>query len=993
MLYIERKSTAFILAIFICISVADLQAQARLVLNGATMTISQGAMLVIDNPNANAITRNSGYITSERAGNMIKWNIGTSTGTYIIPWGYSGDYIPVSFTPSDATGSGYFLFATYRTLNWNNAGSLPPGVTNFDGSTGDQSAFAVDRFWEINPQGYTAKPSLSSLSFTYRDDEYTATGNTIDESQLKPERWNSTLSSWIDFSATSTVNTATNTVTASVVDQADLFPWWTLSSSPLNRYWVSPALSNWNNRANWSIAPGGQGGATVPGSSDVVIFDGANDGDCSIDAAVDIKSLDVQANYSGTIDQGAHSFIVNGDATFTGGTFQGGSALVQVAGSLAITGTTFRSTSDTLDVKGDFTFSEGTFYHNDGTVKFSGAAADTPQLINGDFPATFNDIYITNAASNAGVSIESNEQLEGILTLAPNAMLDADGASDAAIFTLLSTSDDPIADAAIATLPAGAQVNGDVTVQRYMSITEGENNGRIFRYIASPVQQATVADIQGEIPVTGPFLGTSKCFGCSINQSMFAYIESFTTDVNGDGVVDINDGYVSFPVSINTEELQTGRGYATFVRGNVMPSPVWDVRGVINTGNVTPISFPVSFTSSGNAASDGWNLVGNPYPSVIDWNAASGWTKTNINGTIYIPDNGYITGLRYATWNGTVGTNRGSRYIATAQGFWVKASASPVFRANENVKAAGQPAIFFRAPAVENMLRVKLSNILFDDEAVVHFREDATAGFDEQVDAWKLKNSSFNLSTLTANHEKLSINSMPSLLCNTKVNLNIENVTPGFYTLKFSEMESFQPEVALALEDHYLNQVVALNQQPTYSFQITADPASKGSERFVLRVDKPAPEVVIAEEAGTLKINYTENIQWYKDGQVIEGAIAPTFTPVESGSYSVTVRVGDCSLSGMKDVVILGMEGTSKSIKIYPVPVTDKVTITVDASRQLTSASIVNTFGVEIASAPLVRSTDNTYTTTISMKDHPAGSYVVQLKGKEKTVSVKIVKK
>ena len=29
------------------------------------------------------------------------------------------------------------------------------------------------------------------------------------------------------------------------------------------------------------------------------------------------------------------------------------------------------------------------------------------------------------------------------------------------------------------------------------------------------------------------------------------------------------------------------------------------------------------------------NLVGNPYPSAIDWDASSGWTKTNIDNAIY----------------------------------------------------------------------------------------------------------------------------------------------------------------------------------------------------------------------------------------------------------------------------------------------------------------------------------------------------------------------
>ncbi|WP_331963647.1 T9SS type A sorting domain-containing protein [Ohtaekwangia sp.] len=973
---------------------SSIQAQTRLVLNGATMNISQGAFLVIENSGTNAITRNSGYIISEGQSNVIKWNIGSSTGTYTIPWGYNGDYIPVSFIPSGASSNGYFLLSTYHTTDWNNANSLPAGVTNFNGAAGaDQSAFAIDRFWQINTTSYSTRPTLSSLIFTYRDDEHSAPGNSIVESSLRPERWNTTLTSWTDYSASANINTTTNTIQINTLNFTDLYPWWTLTTSPVNRYWVAAALSNWNNRSNWAIAPGGQGGATVPSSADVVIFDGANDGPCLIDVDVSIASLDVQSAYSGTVNQGSHPMVVGDNATFSGGVFQGGSAVVRVIGDMAISGTAFTSSSDTLDLKKNFSFESGAFNHNNGTVKFSGTTAGSPQLLNGSSVATFNHLYITNTALNGGVSMESDQNLRGILTMAANAHLDADGSADTTIFTLLSTADDPVADAAIAALPGGAQVNGRVTVQRYMTL-EGASNTRIFRYIASPVQHATVADFQEEIPVTGSFAGSSKCLGCLTNQSMFAYNETVTTeDTNNDGVVDLNDGYYDFPSDANSEEFQTGRGYSVFVRGNILPSGLWDLRGVINSGNIVPVSIPASFTSSGNIANDGWNLVGNPYPSTIDWNAASGWTKTNVGGTIYMPDNGGTT-LRYAIWNGVTGINGGSRYIATGQAFWIKASASPTLQANESVKAPGQSTAYFRTPGVEDLLLVKLKNTTFEDETAIHFREDATAAFDDHADAWKLKNGGFNLSSVIKSGEQLAINSMPALLCDTRVNLSIADVRPGNYTLTFDNINSFPSDASVALEDHYLNQVIPVSaQQNNYSFEVTREPTSMGNKRFAVLVSRIAPEVVIEEESGILKIDYTGNIQWYKNGQVIEGATGTSYTPTESGTYTVSVGIGDCSLSGSKEFVITGMENGRQAIKIYPVPVSDKLYIQVDASRQLTSVTVMNVLGDEIVSADLQRGADNLYSGTVAMKDLPTGTYVIQLKGTGGIVSMKVVKK
>src|SRR4029077_10878591 len=142
--------------------------------------------------------------------------------------------------------------------------------------------------------------------------------------------------------------------------------------------------------------------------------------------------------------------------------------------------------------------------------------------------------------------------------------------------------------------------------------------------------------------------------------------------------------------------------------------------------NVSPISLPVSFTSSGVLLNDGWNLVGNPFPSTIDWNSPTGWTRTNLDGAIHTTDNGG-TLIQYAYWNGIAGTNGGSRYIASGQGFWVKASAAgPVLQANENSKASAAQTRFFREAPLTNLLRITMKIGSTRDETVIHFREDAT---------------------------------------------------------------------------------------------------------------------------------------------------------------------------------------------------------------------------------------------------------------------------
>ncbi len=73
-----------------------------------------------------------------------------------------------------------------------------------------------------------------------------------------------------------------------------------------------------------------------------------------------------------------------------------------------------------------------------------------------------------------------------------------------------------------------------------------------------------------------------------------------------------------------------------------------------------------ALTRAADGFGNGWNLVGNPYSSSIDWDAATGWTKTNLNNAIYI-----VNGGGWATYIGGAGVNGGTNHIASGQGFFV----------------------------------------------------------------------------------------------------------------------------------------------------------------------------------------------------------------------------------------------------------------------------------------------------------------------------------
>jgi hypothetical protein len=146
-----------------------------------------------------------------------------------------------------------------------------------------------------------------------------------------------------------------------------------------SRYWIATTSVTWNNSANWSTSSGGGGGASVPGSSDLAIFDGTGgaNGNCTIDAVVNVAGFSI-SGYIGTISQGANTITIGtSNFSMSSGTFTGGTSAITINGLFTLSGGAFTSTSATLSIGGSlgsstvFTHSAGTFTHNSGTVNFN----------------------------------------------------------------------------------------------------------------------------------------------------------------------------------------------------------------------------------------------------------------------------------------------------------------------------------------------------------------------------------------------------------------------------------------------------------------------------------------------------------------------------------------------------------------------------------------------------------------------------------------------
>ncbi|HEU5292337.1 MAG TPA: T9SS type A sorting domain-containing protein, partial [Cyclobacteriaceae bacterium] len=533
--------------------------------------------------------------------------------------------------------------------------------------------------------------------------------------------------------------------------------------------------------------------------------------------------------------------------------------------------------SGDFEVAGNITFEAGsTLNAGSSTLVLNGSGLQT-------FSAGGNTLTNVTVNKTGGSDVDLTSQL--IITGALEvSSANSDFGSNGNL-VIRSTSDGASNNGRIGQLLNGASVSGDVVVERFMA-----SEGRIYRYISAPVSGFTVASLQLDFPVTGTFTGTSSCTGCTTSQSMFSYNGATQT-------------YVDFPADANTETLQAGIGYSAFIRQNVLGGPVTiDWTGPINQGSQ---SLAVSY----NGTTSSWNLVGNPYPSTIDWDN-TGWTKTNISGAISVRDN--ATGI-YQTWNGSTGGLTGGR-IATGQAFWARATgASPSLQVTETVKSSTTGAFFREAEIELDQFVLTLFDGIVEDHAYYWVSGDASNAVDD-LDAPKLNNfrntGSVPLIDLaTYSHGDgsipMAINSVNSLNCAEAIRIYTNDLDVGTYTLSLETFGSIK-NMTWTLKDKFLNTEINFNENPSYEFTVTSDPNSKAVERFELigvtgQTATLESSTVCKQGSSTLtatNIPAGANVNWYEtatEGLVL-GTGSSFMTPdlTSNKTYYAAVSNGGC---------------------------------------------------------------------------------------------------
>jgi hypothetical protein len=346
-------------------------------------------------------------------------------------------------------------------------------------------------------------------------------------------------------------------------------------------------------------------------------------------------------------------------------------------------------------------------------------------------PDVANNPVIGTAVDVAGLTIQSG----GILTIAYNGSLTVNGtlANAAGNSGLIIQST-----AAGTGSLISASVSIPATVQRYI------DGSSAWHLVSSPVNGATAETYAGH------------------------YLQFFTeATANWADIVE--------PATT----LTPAQGYALW-----SGEETYTFEGNLNSGDVS-IATTQAYEDPDDNVFYGWNLLGNPYPSSIDWAQLDDtW------GAVY-----YYTGTTYATWNNGAQTNGGTQYVAPGQGFFISSDGSN-FQLTDAMRTHAGTSDYFKSEiANSEMLLLQVSNAQGSDEACIRFNAEASDNFDRQFDAWKIMAGTDITGQLYtfANNGALSIDTRPA--CNT-VQLGFSSNASGQFSFTLTEISNI-PDATL----------------------------------------------------------------------------------------------------------------------------------------------------------------------------------------------------
>ncbi len=469
----------------------------------------------------------------------------------------------------------------------------------------------------------------------------------------------------------------------------------------------------------------------------------------------------------------------------------------------------------TLTITGTYTGGTGTI-NNQGTIILQGTSGQSfpgsSAVINNGTSNTMTNLTIDNAT---GVNLNNNLILSGTLTINSGKILNVNAGNQLTVSTALTNNGtlnllSSASGTATILTPATISGSGTASVQQYLTGAlnsgTGYPNGR-FWYVATPVTEVK-----------------SDVFNAAATANKLWY---YTESAHG---------YTE--ITVNTTDLTVGTGYVARLGADATIN--FSGTGLY-TGDKT-----ISLTYNSGNAKSGFNLIGNPYPSFLDWQQVQDWHAnpytSPINPTIWVRSFSG-TAMGFDTYNASLETgvssngNTVTQYIAPLQAFWVETSASSSITLTNTMRYAQDQTASgnkLKAPAVnaatQQLLRLQVSNSTNSDESIIAFNANASDAYD-RYDSHKMLNDEVSIPEIYtyAGDHQLAINCMNSIIFNKEYALGFSAAETNNFEIKATEINNFDTGTKVILKDKLLNQETELTVGTTYSF---ASDAATTSDRF-----------------------------------------------------------------------------------------------------------------------------------------------------------------
>ncbi len=257
-------------------------------------------------------------------------------------------------------------------------------------------------------------------------------------------------------------------------------------------------------------------------------------------------------------------------------------------------------------------------------------------------------------------------------------------------------------------------------------------------------------------------------------------------------------------------------GYMVYSNSSQTGNSTLGIKGQLNTGTIT---IPVTTTWS-PAGDDGWNLIGNPYPSAVSWDLVE---LNSVDPTLYIYS---PTWKNYIFWNrnNQIHSSICRSILPAMQGFFVHCSLpSPgtgqvVMTNAARLHDPGQ--IYQDNPDYDRLLVVSAQAGGLRDESDIWLNDAGNSGYDPAEDALKRFGDpqAPQLFCILPGRIPAALDVAPWLGDSTRVILGFYSDTPGMDTLEFSNISSFPDSTGIWLLDQKLNSFQDLKEDPRYLF-------------------------------------------------------------------------------------------------------------------------------------------------------------------------------